>query len=1213
MFLNVVTTYANRNDNQIRETRETWQWNKTDVGSGGYTMYGVVVGDGDNDGSIEVYAACGEDPNGYIYQFKWNGVSWVKNNVGFGGSRMRGIAIGDGDNDGNLEIYGTNQDQYVYQFEWSGSSWNKYEVSYIDYYCNYVAVGDGDNDNNNEVYAVDSSLYHLYEFEGSGSSWAKNDLGSGGNGFGLAVGDGDNDGSIEVYVACAGSKGSIKQFSKVGGNWQTTPLDSGGKNIVGVAIGDGDNDGLNEVYGAAGEGGHIFQYKWTGSTWGKTDLGGNNLGTMYGVAIGDGDNDGLNEVYGSHAEGYVYQFKLSGTSWVKSVVGSGFSILLSVAVGDGNNTGKNEVYASCGDNHVYQFEITNTAPIVTNSEILPTVPKTTDNLTVNFTYSDPEDNPESGSEIRWYKNGELQPEFNDTKTIPLNATIKNEIWNFSIIPKDGLYFGIINESTSVIINNTPPQIINVTNDSPKPGNSNFKLEVNASDPDVLDGTDTLEYRWDWENDGTWDTLFNTSNITNHIYLKGIYSVKVEVIDGNNSVFGITEIDATNNAPVVSNLFILPSNPTAINNLIINYTYEDADYDIESGTIYKWFKDEGDGVIDSGIGTKTVSYLNLEKGDKWKCEVTPCDSFDFGIAVNSSSIIIGNTAPNITLISPSDNEIIGTTYSTLTWNGSDLDNDTIYYDVYLDSDKDLVALHDNSVLRSSKQIGEMYYISNLDNGVTYYWAVIVDDKDINGINSSEIWSFTVNTSKQPTPVSLMITSITEDSITLSWTKNEDLDFLKYEIHKSLTSGFTLDNSTLVIDLFSQSTTIFNVTELLPFTKYYFKVRIVNKDELSTDSNEVSATTLKPGEKPSLPPPPVHLLYPLNNSEINTTNPTFSWYIQDSSSNNLVYNFYLSIWENPMTSDPIQLTETQYTPENPLIDGMIYYWTVIPINGSIVSTCKDGIWSFTVDLNATPTKINYGVKIEVMIGDEKITIKQCENTSKDVRTTNLGDVTDIFTLSLNAGKVSDYVSLRDNAPITLVPNNSSIVDLIILIPENAPTGIFNISITAVSFLGGPSVNDTVNIQLTIESKVIEPVQPPSKDNETKEGIKLDTIILVGIIVLIIILFLIAIAVIIKRKKRERVLEIEKPGIEEVEAEVELKPEDLDKEKELGAVADKLKIKRRPRRPIEILKAEEKPLSIEELPTKPMLGPSKEEEFDTLITPLLKSPKEEEFEEE
>jgi hypothetical protein len=93
----------------------------------------------------------------------------------------------------------------------------------------------------------------------------------------------------------------------------------------------------------------------------------------------------------------------------------------------------------------------NQPPEASNLTISPSSPHTTDNLTANYTYTDSDGDPESGTEIRWYADGFLQPEFNDELNIPSSATDIGEEWYFTVRPKDGTDFGDLQESPPVTI------------------------------------------------------------------------------------------------------------------------------------------------------------------------------------------------------------------------------------------------------------------------------------------------------------------------------------------------------------------------------------------------------------------------------------------------------------------------------------------------------------------------------------------------------------------------------------------------------------------------------------------------------------------------------------------------------------------------------------------------------------------------------------------
>jgi len=123
-------------------------------------------------------------------------------------------------------------------------------------------------------------------------------------------------------------------------------------------------------------------------------------------------------------------------------------------------------YTSCGElwyytvtpHDGYEFgetetspEVTiNTPPTVSSLEIVPTNPMDTDDLAAKYVYEDDETDPESDSEIRWYKNGLLQAELNDQTNVPCEKTTAGDQWYFIVQPNDGLEFGT--QQASAVVN-----------------------------------------------------------------------------------------------------------------------------------------------------------------------------------------------------------------------------------------------------------------------------------------------------------------------------------------------------------------------------------------------------------------------------------------------------------------------------------------------------------------------------------------------------------------------------------------------------------------------------------------------------------------------------------------------------------------------------------------------------------------------------------------
>ncbi len=88
----------------------------------------------------------------------------------------------------------------------------------------------------------------------------------------------------------------------------------------------------------------------------------------------------------------------------------------------------------------------------------------------------------------------------------------------------------------------------------------------------------------------------------------------------------------------------------------------------------------------------------------------------------------------TLIRPALNSNITDSSATLEWSSSDIDNDSLLYDVYAG-----VVNPPPLVLENSDSTS---YTINLSAGTTYYWKIVVKD-DVGGEAIGQIWSFKSN--------------------------------------------------------------------------------------------------------------------------------------------------------------------------------------------------------------------------------------------------------------------------------------------------------------------------------------------------------------------------------------------------------------------------------------------------------------------------------------
>ncbi|KPA16026.1 serine protease [Candidatus Magnetomorum sp. HK-1] len=107
--------------------------------------------------------------------------------------------------------------------------------------------------------------------------------------------------------------------------------------------------------------------------------------------------------------------------------------------------------------------------------------------------------------------------------------------------------------------------------------------------------------------------------------------------------------------------------------------------------------------------------------------------------------------------------------------------------------------------------------------------------------SEGWTIdNITISEAPTPIQLnQPTNIKKHSIQLTWTKNTDNDFSKYIIYRSPTTNSAYE---LLTEITSQEITEYTDTTITsPNSTYYYKIILQDTENLTTESNEVFATS------------------------------------------------------------------------------------------------------------------------------------------------------------------------------------------------------------------------------------------------------------------------------------------------------------------------------------------------------------------------------------
>ncbi len=320
--------------------------------------------------------------------------------------------------------------------------------------------------------------------------------------------------------------------------------------------------------------------------------------------------------------------------------------------------------------------IKNSAPILSDVRILPSSPVTTENLTLSYTFNDADFDPETGTRILWFKDGLHQAAYNGKTSIPASATVKNQLWNASIITGDGTISSIWYHTAQLKVLNSKPVAadLKITPASPATTDAlNAIYSYSDTDNDPESGS-TIQ----WYKD---DQLQNTYK--NLLKLPAAATGKAEVWhftvtpnDGEDGgiVVESPAVKIENTVPEIVDAKLYPEVPTTIDHLWIQYDFNDPDGDLEIGSLIRWYcNDEHRVSLDN---VNLVPAAETTRGEQWKYSIIPKDGFEFGDIFYSNTVIINNSAPIVatTDITPARPAVADSL--TISYTYMDPDGDTV---------------------------------------------------------------------------------------------------------------------------------------------------------------------------------------------------------------------------------------------------------------------------------------------------------------------------------------------------------------------------------------------------------------------------------------------------------------------------------------------------------------------------------------------------------
>ncbi|MFS4482730.1 fibronectin type III domain-containing protein [Hyunsoonleella sp. 2307UL5-6] len=150
------------------------------------------------------------------------------------------------------------------------------------------------------------------------------------------------------------------------------------------------------------------------------------------------------------------------------------------------------------------------------------------------------------------------------------------------------------------------------------------------------------------------------------------------------------------------------------------------------------------LIESKSVSNAVStIITLDKGLSffWRVRAIDSKNAESDFSVTSQFLTEGDGETNHLpfvpeLVSPTLNEVISGTSTTLSWTAIDADNDALTFDVYLDTSNDPTTKVAENLTTTS------YEASGLAAATTYYFKVVVKD-DKGGATIGQVWTFSTN--------------------------------------------------------------------------------------------------------------------------------------------------------------------------------------------------------------------------------------------------------------------------------------------------------------------------------------------------------------------------------------------------------------------------------------------------------------------------------------
>ncbi len=342
----------------------------------------------------------------------------------------------------------------------------------------------------------------------------------------------------------------------------------------------------------------------------------------------------------------VPYYRSWGLYWEAPSSGSGNVVFeLAVLSANGNGLKTGDSWGIISPFTSTETTSNNTPPVATMLSFIPINPTKMTGLSINYSFSDSDGDPEQGTSIAWYLNGLRQNEIDDMTSLPNSHITKGDSWDVTVSPSDGLDYGENISLGPVTIGNSPPSITNLITSPENPDDSDgISISYDFSDIDGDTEQGTLIH---WYLDGfRQDEIDNLTSISSLMIRSGdIWQVLIIPSDGQDEGQDFWSnqiiIGDSNTPPIIIvdlSTYDLYTNDDI--QAIINFT--DIDNDPIQDLEVKWFKNNTH--IYSLDNLDIISSSITKKGEIWNYSARASDGLAWSSWVNSDYVVIKNTLP-----------------------------------------------------------------------------------------------------------------------------------------------------------------------------------------------------------------------------------------------------------------------------------------------------------------------------------------------------------------------------------------------------------------------------------------------------------------------------------------------------------------------------------------------------------------------------------------